>query len=403
MNPTIQEAREVALSIIQPAQRELEHGLELHRDSIVIESYGFAPRASVVPETLEVAVKSGTSAVEIAQMCEEMVMTRMVHDVEEQRGFVAAFEVAGVDCILQNAGEEGNDIEVLLRRLGRFTYAIDMMPQILQRAATPDDILKAKKNGKRCLYLTTNGVPVPKCFRTTEEALTHIRTFFQLGVRMMHLTYNRRNLIGDGCAEARDGGLSDFGQAVITEMNQAGVIVDIAHSGVQTGMHAAKYSGKPVVISHATCAALSDHCRAKPDELIRAVADTGGIIGICCVPAFLQGSGDISAFLDHIDYAVKLVGADHVAIGTDVAAQCLPDERKSTSPSLPRSQRFESLWPKNDELFQPEWQQPQMHQSLAWTNWPLFTVGMVQRGYSDNDIQKILGGNILRVAREVLA
>jgi membrane dipeptidase len=402
MSPSYQSARETALSLLQPTPAQLEHGLALHHASLVIESYGFAPRAVVDEKPLIAAAEAGATAYEIEQLSGEMAMLDMVADSEQQRAFAEAFDFAGVTCIFQNAGEENNDIETLLRRLGRFTHAADAMPDILRRATTPDDILVVHREKKHCLYLSANGVPLPSQFRNTAEGVNFIRTFFQLGIRMMHLTYNRRNLIGDGCGESTDGGLSEFGRAVVEEMNRVGVIVDIAHSGIQTGLDAARCSQKPIVISHAICAALSDHCRAKPDELIRAVAETGGLIGICCIPYFLQGSGDINAFLDHIDHAVKLVGADHVAIGTDVAAQ-LGSPPSSRSDKLPRSRtRFEALWPPRDAARDAQWLKPQQRDSLAWTNWPLFTVGMAARGYRDEDIQKIIGGNILRVARAAL-
>ena len=128
--------------------------------------------------------------------------------------------------------------------------------------------------------------------------------------------------------------------------------------------------------------------------MIRAIVDTGGYIGICCIPRFLRRSGDIAAFLDHIGHVVKKFGPDHVAIGTDVAYQSrLATEEGAKLPPRPRQRtRWAALWPP-DSFNTTE----AMTQSLAWTNWPLFTVGMVQRGHSDDVIRKIIGGNVLRV------
>jgi membrane dipeptidase len=403
MNEIIQRAREIALSILKPSQRELEHGMELHRNSIVCEAYGFAPRAAVDGDAVKAAVEAGASEAELQDMMEDMRMTRYVTDPGEREEFMTAWEAAGVTCILQNAGEEGNSIPRLIKRLARFTYVTDMMRDFVQKAVTPEDIVAAKRQNKHCLYLTCNGVPLPQDWVSVEEELRYIRVFFQLGIRMMHLTYNRRNMIGDGCAESSNAGLSDFGRAVVAEMNRVGVIVDVAHSGWQTCLDAAKVSERPIVASHSACWSLNQHHRCKPDEVIRAIVDTGGYIGICCVPAFLGGSGDINAMLDHIDYVVKRFGVDYVAIGTDVAYASsasgqeyrkIPKRRSSRS-------RWEALWLPNDPLFAAEWRQEHQRLSLAWTNWPVFTVGLVQRGYSDEDIQKILGGNVLRVARAV--
>jgi membrane dipeptidase len=240
---------------------------------------------------------------------------------------------------------------------------------------------------------------LPQDWRTVEEELGLIRVFFQLGIRMMHVTYQRRNMLGDGCAETANGGLSDFGRQALAEMNRQGVLIDVAHSGWQTSLEAARASSKPVVASHTAAAGRHRHIRGKPDDVLRALADSGGYAGVCCIPQFLGGRGDIAAFLDHIDHMVKLVGADHVAIGTDVAYTSRQDsaERKRVPTRRRSRQRFASLWPR--ETFTAT---AAARESLAWTNWPLFTVGLVQRGYRDEDIQKIIGGNVMRVAREAL-
>jgi membrane dipeptidase len=261
-------------------------------------------------------------------------------------------------------------------------------------------VVRAKEQGRRCLYFTGNGVPLRQHWNSVEDELSFVRIFFQLGIRMMHLTYQRRNMIGDGCGEPSDAGLSDFGRAVVRELNQVGVIVDVAHSGWKTGLEAARLSQRPMVDSHTVCCALNEHIRGKPDEVIRAIADTGGYIGICAIPAYLGGTCDIAALLDHVDYVVRHFGADHVAIGTDVAytsRNAAAENKKVTSRPRQRT-AFRSLWP--DGTFTlPDTARPDGAASLAWTNWPLLTVGLVQRGHSDDDIRKILGGNVLRVAK----
>jgi len=142
--------------------------------------------------------------------------------------------------------------------------------------------------------------------------------------------------------------------------------------------------------------------------VIRAIVEGGGLVGICAVPAFLGRTGDINAMLDHIDYLAKTFGTDYIAIGTDVGGS-LPlsksdnELRKQLESEYPKGRsRFESFWPPDDPLFSPEWQKEEQQLSLAWVNFPFFTVGLVQRGYSDADIQKILGGNMLRVFNAVL-
>ena len=396
----ITRARDEALDVLKPTAAELQRGLELHYTSLVFDTYGFAPRAAYDGAALQAAAEEGASDAELGDLMEEMSMTRAAAAPAERAELAEALRCGGVTCIFQNAGEEGNDPLRLIKRLARFTYLTDMARDVLVRATQPDDIVAAKEAGQHCLYLTGNGVPLVQRFESVEGELAYIRIFFQLGIRMMHLTYNRRNALGDGCAELANGGISDLGREAIAEMNRVGVIVDVAHSGWQTSLEAAQASKRPMVASHTTCAGLNKHIRAKPDGVLRAIAETGGLAGICCIPNFLGGTADIVALIDHVDYLAKRFGVEHVGIGTDVAHRSqfasLP-EAKAPSRAASRT-RYEALWPPGSR----GGRFPRAA-TLAWTNWPLFTVGLVQRGYSDDDIQKIIGGNMLRVCREAVS
>ena len=395
--------REVALGILKPTRKQLEHGLELHANSLVIESYGFSPRAAVDGAALMRAYESGASDVELADLREEMSMTRYVHDRGERTEYMTAWAAAGVTCILQNAGEEGNAIDRLIKRLARYTYVTDRLRDFVCKAVTPDDIVQAGEQNRHCLYLSGNGIPLPQRWVSLEDELRYIRVFHQLGWRMAHLTYNRRNPIGEGCGESADAGLSDFGKAVVKEMNRVGMLVDVAHTGWQSCLDAAKASDKPIVASHSACWALNKHYRCKTDAVIRALADTDGYMGICCIPRFLGGKGDISVMLDHIDYVARKFGVERLAIGTDVAYSSTASAAESRKAPRRRTQRsgWEHLWPDPDPTSLPKAPEDRARRSIAWTNWPLFTVALVQRGYSDDAIRKIIGGNVLRVARAV--
>ena len=398
-NERIDQARQAALDILKPSSRDIEHGLELHAESIVFDCYGFSPRAAIDGDAIRKAMDDGASDMELQDMREDMSMTRAGTDAAERKEFLQAWRAAGMTCIFQNAGEETSEPLRLLKRLARFTYLTDKMRDVLRRAATPEDVVQAKKDGVGCLYFSGNGVPLTLDWVSAEDELRYVRIFFQLGIRMMHMTYNRRNRLGDGCAETANGGLSDLGRAAVDEMNRLGVIVDVAHSGWQTSLEAAQRSQRPMVASHSTCGALYEHIRSKPDKVIRAIADTGGYIGICCISRFLRHSGDIRALLDHIDHVVKKFGADHVAIGTDVAytSRYAARESRKLPRREPRRVRLAALWPPDDFVTTER-----MRQSITWTNWPLFTVGMVQRGYSDDVIRKVIGRNVMRVTRAAL-
>ncbi len=402
-NEVIDRAREIALDLLKPTPAQLQRAFELHAASLVFDAYGFAPRAALDGARFQAAVEGGAVGDELVDLREEMSMTRWATDAREREEFLAAFRAAGVTCIFQNAGEEGNDPLRLIQRLARFTYATDRMRPEVFKAVTAEDVETAKKDGKLCLCLTTNGVPMPQQWQSVRDEVRLVRIFHQLGIRMMHVTYNRRNPLGDGAGEPHDGGLSDFGRIAIAELNRAGVIVDVAHSGWKTSLDAAKASARPMVASHTTCGGVYEHFRGKPDDAIRAICDTGGYVGICCIPRFLGGKGDIVALLDHLDYLVKKFGAERAAIGTDTSyvSRFDAEERRKivkradgSSPLNSSGPRWEHLWPRDD--FQTT---PDAERSVAWTNWPLFTLGLVMRGHRDDDIQKILGGIVIRVLR----
>lgn len=402
LNPEIQKARDAALAVLQPSAKDLQRGLELHADALVFDAYGFSPRCAVDGEAVKAAAMAGASDVELDDLREDLSMTRCVHSEAELAEYLEGWRASGVTCIFQNAGQECQDPMRLLKRLAHFTYTTDHLRDHVAKAARPADIEAAKAAGRHCLYFTGNGVPLTQDWLSIPDELRYLKIFFHLGIRMMHLTYQRRNMIGDGCAETSNAGLSDFGRAVVAEMNRVGVIPDCAHSCWRTSLEAAKASAKPVVASHSTAAALHPHIRSKPDEVIEALADSGGYIGICCISRFLRGKGDLNAFLDHIDHVAKKFGVDHVAIGTDIAytsRNSAAENKKAAVAGLRRRREdFRSLWPKDDFVASAE-----AGLSLSWTNWPLYTVGLVQRGYSDDDIRKILGGNVIRVAKASLA
>ena len=400
-NPAIDGPREIALDLLKPSKAQLEHAWEVHFGSLVFESYGFAPRFAMDAEALNQAAEAGASAEELSDLRESMMMNRGATNERERKEFFEAFHAAGVTCIFQNAGEEGNDPLRLLKRLAHFTRATDLLKPQLTKVLRPGDVEAVKQAGQVSLCFTGNGVPLRQEWNSVRDELRLIPLFHELGIRMMHLTYNRRNPIGDGAGEPHDGGLSDFGKAAVAEMNRAGVIVDVAHSGWETAADAARASAKPMVASHTTCATVYEHFRGKPDATIKAICDTGGYVGMCCIPRFLGGRGDLNALLDHLDHVIKTFGPDHAAIGTDVAYVSRYDKEErlkiqkrpdGTSPLGASSGRWEHLWPKDDYQTSAA-----AEKSIAWTNWPFYNLGMVMRGHSDDVIRKVLGGNVMRV------
>ncbi len=156
-----------------------------------------------------------------------------------------------------------------------------------------------------------------------EEDPERIATFRKLGVRIMQLTYNRRGKFGDGCLETANAGLTTAGIYTVKLMNDAGVAVDLSHSGYRTTAEGIAHSTRPVLISHAGCAAVYAYPRNKPDEILKPLADRGGFFGVYLMP-YLVSSPTVPTrehVLNHLVHAINVCGADHVGIGSDGGIQ----------------------------------------------------------------------------------
>lgn len=400
MKERIEKARQAAASVLQPSARDLEYGLKLHGESLVWDAYCLGFGAGVDGDAVKAAMDAGAEKREIMHTVQRMGIVRWAEEPELRREYESLVEASGMTGWYQNT-ESGQTSLTQLRRLAHFVHFTDRNSGFITRATCPDDVVRALESGCHCLVPNLNHVPLMHRWDSLYEEIELLQVFYDLGIRMMHLTYDRRNAICDGCYDRANAGLSDFGEMVVREMNRVGLIVDVSHASRRTGVEAAQVSEKPVVISHSCCAALHDHPRCEPDETVRAVADSGGYIGITCVPYFLGGSGDIAALLDHIEYVARTVGVEHVAIGTD--RHCHSARAVEESAKYPPPSRFYPERPRPRMTRQVGGEEPpEKLLTLSLLNWPMFTVGLVQRGFSDDEVRKIIGGNVLRVARAVL-
>jgi len=218
----------------------------------------------------------------------------------------------------------------------------------------------------------------------------------ELGIMdVCELAYKRMTFIAAGCTERYDPGLSHFGLEFVKRCDEVGVIIDTAHTGRQSTLDACKASTEPVIASHTSAEALYRFDRAKSDEELKAIASTGGVIGVYAIPRFLGPSGEktIELMLDHIDYIVDLVGWEHVAIGIDWP---LPLPTRLLNPLLSAAARANG--------FQPQHEGDRTETLLGFRDprdWPNITRALVARGYSEDAIRGIIGENFLRVFEQV--
>jgi membrane dipeptidase len=244
------------------------------------------------------------------------------------------------------------------------------------------DIVRAKRDG-RCAVIM--GLQNADHF----ERVADVKTFYELGQRCAQLTYNSQNRIGSGSTERVDGGISDFGVEIIQAMNAVGMLIDVSHSGPRTTIGAIEASPKPIAITHSNCAALRAHPRNKSDEAIRALAAKGGVMGITGVRNFVSATDPTTIINigEHVDHVVKLVGIDHVGIGTDADLNGYDD----TSPEINKMLRgsYKDSYAFRDKIDVDGFDHPRKMYDL--------TEELIRRGYSDANIRAVLGANFMRL------
>lgn len=226
----------------------------------------------------------------------------------------------------------------------------------------------------------------------------NVDALYALGMRSFQLTYNFRNLLGDGCLERTNAGLSDFGVRVVERMNQVGVMVDLSHCGPQTTLDGIEFSNKPVAMTHTFCAALREHPRAKPDVALRACAEKGGVTGIAALGYFIGpdpgGETTIEDYADHIEHAVSVAGHEHVALSTDFPPQGIEPWATREDWYEPRLKVFKPSYQVRWPPWIPELDTPDRFRNVLRV--------LDGRGWSDHNLELLLGRNWLRLFGETI-
>ncbi len=217
-----------------------------------------------------------------------------------------------------------------------------------------------------------------------------LELYHQLGIRMMGICYNTRGWLGDGCYEPSDAGLSRIGRDVVAEIQRLGILLDLSHTGERTALEAIDLVDGPVVVSHANPKARCSNDRNVSDDLIRAVAATGGVVGVVSFPPFVSASSPtLRDLVDHIEYLIDLVGVDHVGVGNDFYR---------STPAQHIELRRTYQW---DPVQMPAEPQPFPEGIRDASEWPNITTELVRRGLDHESVSKILGTNWLRVFQTV--
>lgn len=275
--------------------------------------------------------------------------------------------------------------EDALKWYGITQAQFDGFPWLI-KALKAEDFRRAKREGKHAGFVSTQ--------HPEEIGLDDLGHHHDLGLRMLQLTYNSANLIGGGCTDRADGGVTDHGVRFIGRMNDLGILVDASHCGPRTTLDACEISSAPVVVSHASASAVHPHARAKSDRELEAVAATGGYVGVYCVGTFLtdEPGPTIEHFLDHVDHIASFLGPEHVGIGSDWPMQLPPWGYERMAEMLP------------EMGFREEHNVDVLSNLVGFDDYrdfPNIARGLTARGYADGEIRGILGGNFLRVFERV--
>ena len=266
---------------------------------------------------------------------------------------------------------------------------------ILTQVRTVDDILQAKKDGKTGVILGfQNASPI-------ENHLNRLALFHALGVRVIQVTYHEGNLLGSGCYERHDYGLTNFGVDAVKEMNRLGILIDLSHVGIRTTMETIELSEKPVSVTHANSKPYYDVPRNKTEEAVKLLAERGGVVGATCITGFLRTGSDstVEDYVDAIDDMVERIGVDHVGIGTDYTQDQPESFWRYINAQQGTSFPLKAILGRTPTTMAD---QPHYPKGLETPDkLPILAEALMKRGYTPADITKILGGNFLRLFREV--
>jgi membrane dipeptidase len=330
-------------------------------------------------------------------------------DADTRREYLAFWRRSGVTACnntLYASGPPDQAWDALVTEFGRAGRLVAALGGEVVVATTAGDIERAHAQGKLAvLYNIQNPEPLG-------ARLERVDTLHGLGLRGMQLTYNLRTRFGEGCLEPNDGGMSRLGHALVEKLNATRMLVDVSHASARTAADAAASSRQPIVASHTGARAISGHARALPDDVVRAIAERGGYVGVVILPAFIVRSDDrravergkpagwatLDAVVDHVAHLVNVIGEEHVGIGTDWGKPYYSALTWNAAMVNEPSAGFDWVGWRPQDHFDPNNQVVDME---TWDKWPNLTAALLRRGFTERQVVKIVGGNFLRVFREV--
>jgi membrane dipeptidase len=321
------------------------------------------------------------------------VVIDMVCPLLEEERHLEEWIAGGATCVGPTVAVD-HTLAQTMDRLAAWFERLRRLPDKILHVTRVEDIARAKRERKLgIIFHFQNTQPL-------ERNPELVEIYYRLGVRMIQLTYNLKNWVGDGCDELTDAGLSEFGRRVIREMNRVGMVVDLSHTGYRTTMEAIEVSQAPAVFSHSNVKAVCDSRRNLTDDQIAAVAETGGVIGLVAYPAFVSRRRwpTLDDLLRHADHIAERVGTDHISVGLDFYQGQWPYASARQAAALYAEALRTGRW-RPGTYPKPPWRYARGVEVPS--KLPNLTAALLKRGYSERDVRKILGENLVRVFTRV--
>ncbi|MFT4116824.1 dipeptidase [Bradyrhizobium sp.] len=276
--------------------------------------------------------------------------------------------------------------EATMRNVVRWKQWFREHGDLITQVYTTKDIVEAKKLGKTGIILGWQNIS------GIEDQIGYLELFKELGVGIIQMAYNTQNLVGTGCYESKDGGLSDFGRDVVAEMNRLGIMCDLSHVGPETSRDVILTSKKPVTYSHCLPAGLKTHPRNKSDEQLKFIVDRGGFVGVTMFPPFLKRGpqATVDDYVEAIEYVINICGEQSVGIGTDFTQ----GYGKPFFDWITHDKGYGRRLTDFGDVINPEGMR-------TIGDWPNLTAAMERRHWSAKRIEGVIGANWLSVLREV--
>ena len=397
-----------------------EEALQFHKNTLIVDSQQPGATSGLLFNTkmkqaLKNFIDEGKTRREIRILLQAMATKEIQNSPEAANEYMDIWEEAGVDVASATyAATEPPEtaFETSLTSIAQARSIIDALSGRLRLVLKASDIEKIYQDRARGVIFDFQDTTP---FGTD---LDRVNLFYNLGLRVVQLTYNLRNLVGDGCTERYKTGLTYFGHEMVGKLNEMNMLIDVSHSSEQVGWDTLEASNSPIVVTHSTSNSITYHDRGKSDDLIKAIAERGGFFGVAAIGGFIHDKtgATLDHFVDHVIHLINIMGIDHVGIGCD---KCGPGPGTESNIEFP-----ESLGPFDTSyLYKKDPNPKSTRGSFSWagfrqehrlsdqhriqnfdrfTDWPNITLKLIERGFNEEQLKKILGLNYLRVFKEVV-